>query len=196
MTFDDGPTTGNTQKILDILAKHNVQASFFVIGQEVEKNSGLLEKIIASGHQIGNHSYTHQRMVLKTPGWVRDEVEKTDALIRAAEYTGVIHFRTPYGKRLFVTPWVLRSLGKLNIFFDVEPESYPESSKDTGSMIKYVLEKTHSGAIILLHPMYGEDNVALASLESIIVGLKERGFEFVTVDGLLERTGEKGNWWF
>lgn len=135
-------------------------------------------------------------MVFKTPGWVGDEIEKTDALIRAAGYTGVIHFRTPYGKRLFVTPWILRSLGKLNIFFDVEPESYPESSKDTGSMIEYVLNKTYSGAIILLHPMYGGENIALASLESIIVGLKERGFEFVTVDVLMERTREKGSWWF
>jgi peptidoglycan/xylan/chitin deacetylase (PgdA/CDA1 family) len=67
-------------------------------------------------------------MVLKSPRFVRDEITRTDELITEAGHTGTIHFRTPYGKRLFITPYILRSLGKANIFFDVEPETYVSGS--------------------------------------------------------------------
>jgi chitin deacetylase len=63
-------------------------------------------------------------MVLKSPHFVRNEILRTDSLIQEAGYTGAIHFRTPYGKRLFITPFILRTLHKANIFFDVEPETY------------------------------------------------------------------------
>lgn len=186
LTFDDGPTSGNTQKILDILKNHNIQATFFVIGQEIENNPGELQKIISDGNQVGNHSYSHQRMLLKSPSWVREEIQKTDDLIRGAGYgSGEIYFRTPYGKRLFITPYVLRSLQKPNIFFDVEPETYVKTS---GDILNYTLTNTHSGSIILIHAMYGEDNQSLAVLESIITGLQNRGFNFVAVDQLLEQT--------
>mgnify|MGYP000855363483 FL=1 len=186
LTFDDGPTSGNTQKILDILKNHKIQATFFVIGEEIEKNTGELQKIISDGNQVGNHSYSHQRMVLKSPSWVRNEIQKTDDLIRAGGYgSGEIYFRTPYGKRLLITPYILRSMKKANIFFDVEPDTYVTSS---GDILNYTLEKTHSGSIILIHAMYGEDNQSLAVLESIITGLQERGFSFVAVDQLLEQT--------
>lgn len=103
LTFDDGPTSGNTEKILDTLKKHDIKASFFLIGKEIEKNPNDTIAIVQAWHQVGNHSYSHSRMVLKSPHFVRNEILRTDSLIQEAGYTGTIHFRTPYGKRLFIT---------------------------------------------------------------------------------------------
>lgn len=186
LTFDDGPTSGNTQKILDILKKHDIKASFFLIGKDIEANPDQTIAIVQAWHQVGNHSYTHQRMVLKSPSFVRDEITRTDALITEAGYTGTIHFRTPYGKRLLITPYILRSLGKANIFFDVEPETYVSGS---WAILDYTLEHTHSGSIILLHPMYmGEQNRSLEILDELIYKLKAKWFQFVTVDELLKQS--------
>jgi chitin deacetylase len=133
-------------------------------------------------------------MVLKSAHRVRYEIEKTDTLIINAWFTGTIHFRTPYGKRLFVTPWVLRSLGKANIFFDVEPETYV--GDDASRIKEYVLQHTTSWSIILLHPMYGwNENKALLVLEDVIIWLKSKWFQFVTIDELLQQTNTQPVFW-
>lgn len=186
LTFDDGPTSGNTEKILDILKKHDIKASFFLIGNEIEKNPEQTIAIVQAWHQVGNHSYSHSRMVLKSPHFILNEISRTDSLIQEAGYTGTIHFRTPYGKRLFITPYILRSLTKANIFFDVEPESYVQWS---WAIMEYVLQHTHSGSIILLHPMYTwTGNQSLEILNELIDKLKQKGFRFVTIDQLLSET--------
>ncbi len=193
LTFDDGPTPDNTQKVLDILKAHNIKASFFLIGQDMEKYPEWAELINKYWHYIWNHSYSHTRMIFKSPWFVREEIEKTDELIRKAGYTWDISFRTPYGKRLLITPYYLRKFNKPNIFFDVEAESYVTSSED---ILSYSLEHTHSGAIILLHPMYGgDDNRALRILDQLIIWLKEKGFQFVTVDELLKQTDTRVKFW-
>lgn len=192
LTLDDGPTSGNTEKILNILKKNDIKASFFLIGQDIEKYPEQTKKIIQAWHQIGNHSYSHQRMVFKSPQFVRNEIIKTDQLIRNLWYTGSIHFRTPYGKRLFITPYILRSLQKANIFFDVEPESYVKSSWD---IVQYVINNTQSWSIILLHPMYGKENATLDILEELILSLKNKWFHFVTIDQLLNETKKEIVFW-
>ncbi|HMT27473.1 MAG TPA: polysaccharide deacetylase family protein [Candidatus Absconditabacterales bacterium] len=193
LTFDDGPTSGNSERVLEILARHAVKASFFVIGQEIEKCPECLKSIIEAGHQVGNHSYSHQRMVFKTPSFIQEEIKKTDELIRNASYSGEILFRTPYGKRLFLATYYLWKYRKPNVFFDVEPETYVAGHKN---IVDYVLQNTHSGSIILLHPMYGTGNQSLAGLDEIISSLKARGFQFVTVDELMKATGVRPNFWF
>lgn len=192
LTFDDGPTSGNTEKILNILKKNDIKASFFLIGQDIEKYPEQARKIIQEWHQIGNHSYSHQRMVFNSPQFVRNEIIKTDQLIRDAWYTGFIHFRTPYGKRLFITPYILRSLKKANIFFDVEPETYVTTSWD---ILNYVIKNTKSWSIILLHPMYGEKNKTLDILEELLLSLKNKWFHFVTIDELLIETNTEISFW-
>ncbi len=88
LTFDDGPTKAQTDEILEILRYENVKATFYLIGNEIESNPDETEKIIAAGHEIGNHSFNHERMVFVTPDFVKNEVEKTDELIRKAGYQG------------------------------------------------------------------------------------------------------------
>jgi len=98
LTFDDGPTQTHTQTVLDVLAKKNIKATFFVTGAQTLENLDLAKAIVTAGHELGNHSFTHKRMVLKSPAFIRTEIEETDKAIRQAGYNGTIYFRPPYGK--------------------------------------------------------------------------------------------------
>lgn len=182
LTIDDGPTKAHTDEILKILREEKVKATFFLIGAEIEANPGEIEKIIAAGHEIGNHTFHHDRMWLVTPDFVKNEVEKTDELIRKAGFKGEITFRPPFGKKLFVLPWYLSSHNRKSITWDVEPNTYFQKTDD---LTKNALENTKNGSIILLHVMY--DNVAdsMNSVRPIIKGLKDKGFEFKTVSELI-----------
>jgi peptidoglycan-N-acetylglucosamine deacetylase len=186
LTFDDGPTPEFTGEILRVLQEADVKATFFLIGGELEKHPEEGKKIVAAGHEIGNHSYSHQRMILVTPSFVKEEIEKTDALIRAAGYEKTPHFRPPYGKKLFALPYYLSNNNRRTITWDVEPESFPEFAKSSEATAQYVLDNTKNGSIILLHVMYDRQKKSLSAVKPIIEGLKQKGFRFVTVSELIE----------
>ena len=183
LTFDDGPTKQKTDEILKILEEENITATFFLIGSEIENNQGETEKIVAKGHEIGNHSFSHDRMILVSPSFVKDELEKTDELIRRAGYRGEILFRPPYGKKLFTLPWYLAQNKRKSITWDVEAETYEKQSAD---LIAHTIEHTKNGSIILLHVMYDSNIETMKSVRSIISGLRDKGFKFVTVSQLLQ----------
>lgn len=187
LTLDDGPTAQFTGEVLGILEDFDVRATFFVTGREVTENPEEARAIAAAGHELGNHSYSHRRMVMKGYDTYRSEIEETDAAIRAIGYEGPLHFRPPYGKKLFGLPWYLSATGRTSILWDVEPETYPEIAEDVDAFVAHVLEKTRSGSIILMHVMYGSRAISREALPRIIIGLRERGFEFVTVSELLEK---------
>ena len=186
LTFDDGPTPNFTDEILGVLKAEDVKATFFLIGGELERNPEEGRKIVAAGHEIGNHSYSHVRMILVTPSFVKTEIEKTDALIRAAGYEKTAHFRPPYGKKLFTLPYYLSNNDRRTITWDVAPEGFPEIAADSEAITKYVLDNTRNGSIILLHVMYDPQKKSLRAVQPIIEGLKQKGFRFVTVSELIE----------
>jgi len=185
LTFDDGPTPDFTGQILSALDEAQVRATFFVTGAELEKNMAEGKLIVAAGHELGNHSYSHERMVLVTPSFVRHEVERTDQLIRDAGYQGEIYFRPPYGKKLFALPYYLSSTGRKSVTWDVEPESYPEIAADSDKIAEHVLSRTRPGSIIILHVMYGSRGESLKAVKKIVEGLKAQGYSFKTVSELL-----------
>jgi len=185
LTFDDGPTPGFTEEILAILAEEDIKATFFLIGGDLEKNPGEGKRIVSAGHEIGNHSYSHTRMVLSSPSFVRSEIERTDALIAAAGYDKPVHFRPPYGKKLFTLPFYLSQHNRKTITWDVEPESFSTIANDTSEITQHVLENTRPGSIILLHVLYDPERKSLNAVRPVIEGLKERGYRFVTVSELL-----------
>lgn len=188
LTFDDGPMPAHTDEILRVLKEENVKATFFLIGGELEKNPDEAKKIVADGHEIGNHSYSHVRMVLVSPSFVKDEIERTDALIRAAGYERPAHFRPPYGKKLFTLPFYLSQTGRKTITWDVEPESFPEIAANTDEIVKHILANTRAGSIILLHVMYDRERKSLNAVKPVIEGLRSRGFQFVTVSELIAQS--------
>jgi peptidoglycan/xylan/chitin deacetylase (PgdA/CDA1 family) len=188
LTFDDGPTPVFTEKILETLRAEGIRATFFVTGAALEENLAEARRIVADGHELGNHSYSHKRMVGRSYAFVREEIDRTDQLIRAAGYEGEIHFRPPYGKRFIVLPYYLSVTDRTTIFMDVEPESYQEVAVDSESIVQHVLEKTRPGSIILLHVMNESRGETMGAVPGIIRGLRNRGYSFVTVSELLAWT--------
>lgn len=185
LTFDDGPTD-NTDEILSILKEENVKATFFVTGREIEENFEEAKKLSEAGHELGNHSYSHKRMVLKTPSFIKNEIEKTDELIRKAGYEGTIQFRPPNGKKLIVLPRYLDKHDRKTILWNMEPDSYPEIASDSEKIVMHVNENIEPGSIILLHVMYDSREESMKSVKGIITELKAKGYKFQTVSEMLE----------
>ncbi|SED17581.1 Peptidoglycan/xylan/chitin deacetylase, PgdA/CDA1 family [Amycolatopsis tolypomycina] len=183
LTFDDGPDPAGTEPVLDTLKTRQVPATFFLIGRDIAAHPDLAKDIAAAGHELGNHSFSHDRMIGVTPSWVADEVEATDALIRATGYTGDIHFRPPNGKKLFALPRYLASHGRTTITWDVEPDS--AGTPDAATIAKTTVDQVRPGSIVLLHPMYAAREPTRQAIGPIVDALKQRGFRFVTVSQLL-----------
>ncbi|TMU87515.1 polysaccharide deacetylase [Bacillus sp. BHET2] len=180
ITFDDGPTE-NVDEILTTLEKYEAKATFFLIGREIEKHPEEIEKIVKAGHGIGNHSYSHERMIFKSRTYYREEIEKTDELINQAGYDGQIDFRPPNGKKLIGLPYYLDKYKRETIMWNIEPDSI---SNDPYEKVAYVKEKAKPGSIILLHPMYDESRNVIQLLDEILAALTKEGFTFATVNEL------------
>lgn len=190
LTLDDGPTPEHTEAVLQTLCEKGVKATFFLTGREAAQNPEQVKAIIEAGHELGNHSFSHPRMVLMSPSAVRDELNQTDAALRSAGYQKPLHFRPPYGKKLLTLPWVLSEQNRKTIMWDVEPESWPEIAADASAITAHVLERAKPGSIILLHVMYDNREPTRQALPQIIDGLRAKGFEFTTVSELLAEPGK------
>ena len=186
LTFDDGPTW-RVAALLDVLRSRDTKATFFVVGTALEKHPALARRIVIEGHELGNHSYSHQRMTFKSRTFIAEEIERTDRLIRDAGYAGDIQFRPPYGKKLLMLPYYLADQGRASIMWDIAPDSDATLAKDADKIAAAVLARVRPGSIVLLHPMYEAGKPSVAAVVKIIDGLRQQGYEFVTVSDLLQR---------
>lgn len=187
LTFDDGPWNARyTNKVIQILDKLNVKATFFINGRGIENNPEDAKHLVAAGHELGNHSYSHDRLIFKSYDRIKREIENTNSLIRSVGFSGEIFFRPPYGKKLLILPYYLNQNGITTVTCDVEPESYKKHSKSADSIADYVIDKSKSGSIILLHVMGSKNSTARESLPLIIHGLRNKGFRFVKLSELMQ----------
>jgi peptidoglycan-N-acetylglucosamine deacetylase len=185
LTFDDGPAPAGSDSILAALEREGVRATFFFTGAELSENPALGARFVRAGHELGNHTYSHERMLLKSPGFVRREIESTDSLIRRTGYAGDIHFRPPYGKKLLALPWYLHRTHRRTIMWDVEPDSDPAVGASAERIVEHVVDRVRPGSIVILHVMYPSRRESLRAVPGIVRGLRARGYRFVTVSELL-----------
>jgi len=186
LTFDDGPSSKYTDEILSILDHYNVKATFFVTGKEAEEFPNEARKIVEDGHQLGTHSYSHSKMIFKSVGFIKNELDRTDQAIRDAGYEGKIYFRAPYCKKLILLPWILNRRKQVSITWDIEPESYAELRSNAYNIATHITEQVHPGSILLLHVMYHQREESRKSLPIFIAELQKKGYRFVTVDELVK----------
>lgn len=184
LTFDDGPTE-NTQEILKVLNVLDVKATFFLCGIGIEERKEDAVAIVSDGHSIGNHSYSHKRMIGVSYNFCKEEIQKTNSLIKEIGYKGEIYFRPPYFKKLFALPLYLQNSNITSVTCDIEPETYLGYDASPDEITNYVIDNVKSGSIILLHPMYKPENI-LVALEKIVMTLKAEGYTFCTVEELLK----------
>lgn len=184
LTLDDGPTD-LTPEVLRILAGADVPATFYLNGRDLAAHPEHGAAIAAAGHDIGNHTYSHRRMVLVSRDTAAEEVERTDAEIRKTGYQGLITFRPPYGKKLWSLPRYLSDHDRLTVTWDVEGEVGEEPTTD--QIVAETLSGVRPGSIILLHAMFPGRASSRAAIPRIVAELRADGYRFVTVSELLAR---------
>jgi peptidoglycan-N-acetylglucosamine deacetylase len=183
LTFDDGPDPMHTPRVLDVLDRHKVRATFFMMGRQVERYPDVAREVRARGHEIGNHSYSHPKLVLMSPRQVREEIERTDQLLRGIGVTGDIYFRPPHAAKFLVLPFVLVRMKKLSVLGDVDAEEWKRHP--AAVMTASVLRQVRPGSIIGLHDPMGSQT--LRTVDDSITALAARGYRFETVSELLRR---------
>lgn len=177
ITFDDGPSSRYTGRLLDGLKERSVKASFFLIGENAEENPVLVERIYKEGHLIGNHTYSHVQMTHLSEEAAVREIEKTDQVISAITGEHVAYMRPPFGawqRELEVRMEVLP------VLWPVDPLDWTTENVD--EIVSKVVTEVEEGDIILLHDCYASSVEAALRIVDI---LQKEGYEFVTVDRLL-----------
>ncbi|GGK51418.1 polysaccharide deacetylase family protein [Nocardia camponoti] len=181
LTFDDGPTD-RTPEIVRTLRELGVPATFYLVGQDIATHPEYASAIVSAGHELGNHSFQHHRMVLVSEQTVADEIERTDAEIRRAGYTGDITFRPPYGKKVWALPKYLADHNRTTVMWNIEPDSAGTATR--AEIVAETRAKVSPGSIILLHLMHGNGE-SRAAVGDIVADLRGQGYRFVTVSQLL-----------
>lgn len=180
-TFDDGPHPVNTPKLLDMLKERNIKATFFLVGERVRMYPHLVRRILAEGHEIGNHTYTHISLTSRSDDQIRVELQKSaDALKEVAGYTAHL-MRPPYGatsKR--VEHWIFNEFGYTSILWSVDPQDWRRPGVSV--VQNRLLSGAHKGAIMLTHDIHAP---TITAVPKVFDELLARGYRFVTVSQLL-----------
>ena len=185
LTFDDGPNPQMVDEIIAPLAARRVRATFFVVGSQLALAPEAGRRLVAAGHELGNQSYSHEHMILKSPSFIRSEVERTDALIRGAGEHGEIYFRPPFSWKLVGLPWYLWRTGRTSVTWDVEADSDPKAVATADGLAAYAVARVRPGSIILLHVWDQARATSRAAIPILIERLQKEGYRFVTVSELL-----------
>ena len=204
LTFDDGPDPVWTPKILDVLKRYHVPATFFVVGQNVQQNQALVKRMYSEGHEVGNHSWSHPDLY-KLPDEVqRIQLTSTQRIIQAVTGHSTILFRPPYGGdvepkygRQVYPMEIAVELGYVTVGEKNDPQDWrddeyfsgteqmnPARPRTSADIVKSVLTNRNEGSVVLLHDAGGDRSKTVAALPEIIEGLQEQGYKFVSVADL------------
>jgi len=194
LTFDDGPSAAWTPRVLDVLARHGAQATFFTLAHQVDRRPELVRHMVAEGHEVALHGDLHWPLPMLTPGLLRREIRRSaEAVARAA---GVVarHYRPPFGFMLPSQARFVASLGYASVLGDVYPEDVQRPGVDR--IVARVLERLRPGSILILHdgsPLGEPDRgQTCEALEIILERMRASGLRGVSVAELLEASPSTG----
>jgi peptidoglycan/xylan/chitin deacetylase (PgdA/CDA1 family) len=188
LTFDDGPNPYTTPRVLSILEKEKVHASFFIVGSRVAGSQALLRRMYADGDEIGDHSWTHPDFTTLTSKQIKQQISLTQKTIQDAGVPAPTLFRPPYGA---VDQKVIANVPLTIMFWNEDPRDWAASSP--APVEKAVEASARPGGVIDMHDIY---QVTAQSLDPIIKKLKKEHYQFVTVSQLLGlKPGQKGEFY-
>ena len=176
LTFDDGPNPNTTPVALELLKKYNAKATFFMVGRSVAGNEDIIKQVVAEGHQIGNHSWSHPLLTKVTLEQAKSQINDTTEVLKKASGQDVHIMRPPYGG---INSAIQAAVSQSFILWDVDTLDW--KNRNTASIMKEV-QKTQSGSIILMHDIH---QTSIDALPSVLQYLTEQGFELVTIDELM-----------
>ncbi len=198
LTFDDGPDPRWTPQILDILAEHDVPATFFVVGARAGAEPGLVRRIHREGHELGSHTFNH-RALDELPGWERDlQLSLTQVELAGTAGIHTSLFRPPYSSTAAsVTRQDLAELrpladqGYIIVLSDRDSRDWDRPGVD--EIVEAATPGAGEGAVVLLHDGGGDRGQTVEALAELIPSLKRRGFTFGTVSDILDGSGSVGS---
>ena len=182
LTFDDGPWPGATDQILGILRRFHVRATFFMVGTQIDAYPGVVRRVIAAGHEVGDHSFDHpEGFAGLTDERVASEMADTNALLAPL---GVVPtaFRPPGGSYDDDVVAAARAQGMRTVLWDVDPRDWV-AGVPAKLIVSSVLRKVRPGSLVLLHDGGGDAHHTIVALPDLIRGLRHRGYRFVTIPG-------------
>lgn len=186
LTFDDGPHPESTPKLLAVLRQKEVKATMFVLGENAEKNPALLAQMVADGHEIGSHAYSHVIISKLKPEEWAEQFDKAEQAIGAVAPKPVL-FRPPGGGYSDALVQEAANRGYRTVLWSIDPRDWSRPS--AAQIANDVMKRIRPGSIILLHD--GQYNLKTADAVGLIIDrLKEEGYSIVTVGELLNYNDE------
>lgn len=184
LTYDDGPNDPHTLHLLDVLAKHNVRATFFLIGRYLPQHPEIAREIVKAGHVVGNHTYTHPLLIFKSAAEIRQELSACRSALEEAigEHSNL--FRPPFGGRRPAVLRIARELGLEPVMWNVT--GYDWNAPPSAVIEQKVAKQIRGGDVILLHDgghkqMGADRSQTVLVTDRLIARYKSEGYEFATI---------------
>lgn len=176
LTFDDGPNSMNSPRLLRVLAREHVPATFFLVGQSLALDPEHATRLWLSGHAVGNHTWSHANLTLLDPLSITQQVRATQRLMGPG---GGMCVRPPYGAVNATVSGVLKGMGMRTVMWTVDPQDW--AHQDAAYITDHVLSHVRDRSVVLLHDGGGPRSATIAAVKELIPQLRKRGYEFRTV---------------
>ncbi len=192
LTYDDGPNDPHTLRLLEVLARHNARATFFVIGRFAAQRPDIVREVTKAGHVVGNHSFSHPLLIFRSPDQIRRQLQRCQDTLTEAVGAHSNLFRPPFGGRRPAVLSTARELGFIPVMWNVT--GYDWNTIDPFRVERKVSAQLRGGDVILLHDgghhqMGADRGHTVAATDHLISRYKSEGYEFVTVPDLMASSG-------
>jgi peptidoglycan-N-acetylglucosamine deacetylase len=188
LTFDDGPNDPCTMRLLEVLARHDVKATFFLIGRRVEKRPDIAREVVKAGHIVGNHTFTHPLLTFKSGVEVKEQLISCNRALCGAVGEHSDLFRPPFGGRRPAVLRIARGMGLVPVMWNVT--GYDWNAPSAEHIERKVARQVRGGDVVLLHDgddkAFGADRShTVTATDRIITRYKSEGYEFVTIPEMM-----------
>lgn len=195
LTFDDGPSQ-STPALLEVLAEHNVPATFFMCGRNVRRFPDIARDVLNAGHELGNHTESHSYLHFHSPDHIYRELAMAQQSIRTVTGCRPRWFRPPYGVRWLGLRSAQRKLGLTGVMWTTMGRDWKWSST---RVARLMLSTAQNGSIFCLHDGRGtipspDIRNTIEAIEAVVPRLKDQGFQFVTLTDMLVRNHQRRSW--
>jgi peptidoglycan-N-acetylglucosamine deacetylase len=190
LTYDDGPNDPHTQRLLDVLARHDVHATFFLIGRYVQQRPDIVRELTKARHVVGNHTFTHPLLIFKSAREVRSQLESCNRALTDAVGEHSNLFRPPFGGRRPAVLRIARQMGLEPIMWNVT--GYDWNAPSAEHIERKVTSQVRGGDVVLLHDgghrEFGADrSYTITATDRLISRYKSEGYEFVTIPEMMRK---------
>jgi len=190
LTYDDGPNNLHTLRLLEVLAKHSVHATFFLIGRYVQQRPEIAREIVKAGHVVGNHTFTHPLLTFKSEAEIRQELSQCRSALQDAIGEPSNLFRPPFGGRRPAVLHIARELGLEPVMWNVT--GYDWNAPPAADIERKVARQMRGGDVVLLHDgghkQIGADrSQTVIATDHLIARYKVEGYEFITIPQMMDR---------